>query len=99
MLSRLLDPRDGKPRDPAFWLVLAAVAAAQLMALFLLCSHQVRKAEARRAEAYAQSLAQHDCLKYLSGSTIGSCANTFAAGGTGPQPGADARPALVSAWR
>jgi hypothetical protein len=80
MLSRLLDPRDGKPRDPAFWLVLMAVAAAQLLAFFLLCSHQVRKAEARRAEVLVQSMAQHDCLQYLSGSTIASCSSTFPMG-------------------
>ena len=49
MLSRLLDPRDGKPRNPVFWLVVAAIAASQLLAFYVLCTNQVRKAEHRRA--------------------------------------------------
>ncbi|WBY03477.1 hypothetical protein PE066_08070 [Ramlibacter tataouinensis] len=48
MLFRLIDPRDGRPRDPVFWLVAAALAGAQLLALFALCSSQVRQADERR---------------------------------------------------
>ena len=51
MLSRLLDPTDGKPRDPVFWLVVAAIVATQVLALFALCEQQVRKAEERSAQA------------------------------------------------
>lgn len=50
MLTRLLlDPRDGRPRDPVFWLAAAAIASAQLLALYVLCSQQVRAGEAHRA--------------------------------------------------
>ncbi len=50
MLTRLqLDPDDGRPRDPVFWLAAAAIASAQLLGLYALCSQQVRTAEAHRA--------------------------------------------------
>lgn len=55
--------------------VLAALAIAQLFAFWLLCSHQVRKAEARNAEWQVQQMALSDCLEYIPGSTIGSCSN------------------------
>jgi hypothetical protein len=55
------------------WVLLAALAAAQLFALWLLCSHQVRKAEARRNESVVQQMALSDCLRYIPGSTIASC--------------------------
>lgn len=80
MLSRLLDPRDGMPRRPVFWLVLAAIMATQLMAFYLLCTHQVRKAENRRAEVEVQRMAHSDCLEYLAQSTIGSCSLPFIPG-------------------
>lgn len=55
------------------WLLLAAVAAGQLIAFWLLCSNQVRRAEARRDEAMVQQMALSDCLQYIPGSTIASC--------------------------
>jgi len=64
MLSRLLDPHDGRPRDPVFWLVAAAIAGAQLMALFALCNRQVEKSEARRSTVVLapQAVAAPRCL-------------------------------------
>jgi len=80
MLYRLLDPRDGMPRHPVFWLVLAAIVATQLMAFYLVCTQQVRKAENRRAEVEVQRMAHADCLQYLAQSTIGSCSVPFIPG-------------------
>ena len=80
MPSRLLDSRPGMSRQPLFWLVLAAIVATQLMAFYLLCTHQVRKAENRRAEAEVQRMANADCLQYLAQSTIGSCSAPFIPG-------------------
>lgn len=57
MLSRLLDPRDGSPRNPVFWLVVSAIAATQLLAFYVLCNEQVRKAEDRRVAVHAQEVA------------------------------------------
>jgi len=85
MLSRLLASRQ---RDPGFWLVLSALVVTQLVAFYLLCSHQVRKAENRRAAVEVQRMAQADCLQYLAQSTIGSCAVPFVPGASRPE-GAD----------
>lgn len=60
-------------RSRMFWVLLGALAAGQLFAFWLLCSHQVRKAEARHNEAVVQQMALSDCLQYIPGSTIASC--------------------------
>ena len=77
MLSRLLESRR---REPLFWLVLSGVLATQLLAFYLLCTHQVRKAENRRAAVEVQRMAHSDCLQYLAQSTIGSCSAPFIPG-------------------
>lgn len=71
------------------WVLLAAIAAAQLFAFWLLCSHQVRKAEARRNETVVQQMALSDCLQYIPGSTIASC-NARGDTRTAPTRSADA---------
>ena len=60
-------------RNRMLWVLLALVAAGQLFAFWLVCSHQVRLAEARRNEAVVQQMALSDCLQYIPGSTIASC--------------------------
>lgn len=96
MLSRLLDPRDGKPRDPVFWLVAAAAASTLLLAFWLVCTHQVRKAEVRRAQAEVQRMAGSDCPQALSGSTMVGCSATFAtAAPMPPQEPVGATPASL----
>jgi hypothetical protein len=62
-----------QPRIRLAWVLLGAVAASQLVAFWLLCSHQVRKAQARQEEAVVQQMALSDCLQYIPGSTIASC--------------------------
>jgi hypothetical protein len=64
-----------------FWMIVLGVVAVQLLAFWLLCSHQVRKAEARQNEVVVQQMALSDCLQYIPGSTIASCT-----GRTNPQP-------------
>src|SRR5262245_44245702 len=83
-------------RARALWMLLGALAAGQLFAFWLLCSHQVRKAEARQNEAVVQQMALSDCLQYIPGSTIASCS----ARGSNAQavmPAAATRPALNAA--
>jgi hypothetical protein len=72
------------------WLLmlLAGVAMSQLFAFGLLCSHQVRKAEARQNETVIQQMALADCLQYIPGSTIASCATRMAPAAQ-PEQGAD----------
>lgn len=60
-------------RSRWMWMLLAGVALAQLCAFWLLCSHQVRRAEARQNETVIHQMALSDCLQYIPGSTIASC--------------------------
>lgn len=62
-------------RSPMWWFALGALVVAQLLAFWLLCSHQVRKAEARSTEVQVRQMALSDCLQYIPGSTIASCGN------------------------
>jgi hypothetical protein len=52
ILSRMFDT-DGTPRDRALWLVFAGIVASQLLAFFVVCEHQVQRAEARHAQVQA----------------------------------------------
>jgi hypothetical protein len=78
LLANLLDPGTQSPRSRLFWTVLGALAMGQLLAFWLLCSHQVRKAEVRRTAMMVHQMALADCLQYIPGSTIASCANHIA---------------------
>ena len=73
LMSGLLDPATQMPRNRLFWVVLGGLALAQIVALWLLCSHQVRLAEARQTEIHVQQLALADCLQYIPGATIATC--------------------------
>ena len=68
-----IDAGSQQARGRMLWFLLGVVAVAQLFAFWLLCSHQVRRAEARQNEAVVQSMALSDCLQYIPGSTIASC--------------------------
>ena len=63
-----------------WWVLLGGVAAAQLCAFWLVCSQQVRRAEALHNEAVVQQMALADCLQYIPGSTIASCTSRQGAG-------------------
>jgi hypothetical protein len=69
----LSDPGTQQPRNRLLWLGFGAVAVAQLVALGMLCSHQVRQAQARDTYHVVQQMAVSDCLQYVLGSTIASC--------------------------
>lgn len=73
ILSAVIDPETEQPRSRMFWVLLGALALGQLLAFWLLCSHQVRKAEARNTEQTVHQMALADCLQYIPGSTIASC--------------------------
>jgi hypothetical protein len=73
LLANVVDPAAPQARSRMFWLLLGALAAGQLFAFWLVCSHQMRKAEARQNEMTVQQMALADCLQYIPGSTIASC--------------------------
>ncbi|MEO5669391.1 MAG: hypothetical protein ABIR26_01760 [Ramlibacter sp.] len=57
-------------RDHLLWAVLSLLVVAQIVAFWMLCSHQVRTAEARDATLRVQRVAVADCLR---GRSAGSC--------------------------
>ncbi len=77
---------DLQARSHWLWVMLGGIALGQLFALWLLCSHQVRKAEARQEAAVIQQMALSDCLQYIPGSTIASCSSRMDARAPSQQP-------------
>jgi hypothetical protein len=82
----MIDPQTPQSRSGVFWVVLGALAVAQLFAFWLLCSHQVRKAEARDTESVVRQMALSDCLQYIPGSTIASCGTKIESALASTQP-------------
>lgn len=78
MLSGLSDPTVRLPHSRRFWVVFGGLILAQLVALWVLCSQQVRIAEARQNERTVQQLALADCLQYIPGATIATCNSRIA---------------------
>jgi hypothetical protein len=85
-LANVDDPATQQQRSRMLWVLLGAVVVGQLFAFWLLCSHQVRRAEARHNEAVVHQMALSDCLQYIPGSTIASCSRTDAAAQAAAQP-------------
>src|SRR5512133_1525245 len=95
-------------RDKLLWPVLVTIVAAQLLAFWMLCSHQVRKAEVRDATVQVQRVAVADCLRYIPRATLNSCASrvdphgrvpddAVAAADSVPAPGGTPRAVMGSA--
>ncbi len=57
------------------WAVIGALMLGQVVALWMLCSHQVRQAQARDAGVQMERLARADCLRQASKATPDSCAS------------------------
>ena len=74
MLSRLLARSADMQSRRIFWAVVTALALVQLVAFWLLCSHQVRRAEVRDATLQVQRIAISDCLQYIPHATLHGCA-------------------------
>jgi hypothetical protein len=72
-LERFLDPETRMPRHKAFWGVVGALVAGQLVALGMLCSQQVRQAEIRHAVVREHKVAVADCLRHVPGASLVSC--------------------------
>lgn len=72
MLTRLLDA-DGSPRERVFWLLLWAVIAVQVLALYAVCGAQVREAQDRHA-TQAQKVRTEGCDTPVAPSLAQTCA-------------------------
>ena len=64
---------------PLFWTLGACLIAAEGLAFWLLCDHQVDKAQVRQTQVQAEQMAFGDCLEYVDGSTIASCSRRIIA--------------------
>lgn len=73
MPSRPSRKPDVLPRHQAFWLGATVLVLGQLVAFWMLCSQQVRKAEARNAAMRVERLALVDCLRSVPHATLTSC--------------------------
>ncbi len=58
---------------PLLWTLGLSLVALEGLAFWLLCDHQVDRAQARLTQAQAVQVAFGDCLAYVDGSTIASC--------------------------
>lgn len=65
-------------REKMFWALIATLAVVQLIAFWMLCSHQVRQAQARDATVQVERMAVADCLRYIPKSTPNHCAARLA---------------------
>ncbi|MBI5275441.1 MAG: hypothetical protein HY854_03195 [Burkholderiales bacterium] len=73
LLNGLLDPHTHQPRNRLFWVIVGGVIVAQLIALWMLCNHQVSQAEVRQAQLRSQQVAMAECLRDVPGSNRASC--------------------------
>lgn len=62
------------PRDQAFWLGAIVLVLGQLVAFWMLCSQQVRKAEVRNAAMQVERVALAQCLRSVPHASLTSCA-------------------------
>lgn len=81
MLSYNVVPMPAPPpwSRPLLWTAGLSLIAAEGLAFWLLCDHQMDKAQARRAGSQAEQLAFGDCLEFVDGSTIASCSRRIIA--------------------
>ena len=66
------------PRDQAFWLGATVLVLGQLVAFWMLCSQQVRKAEVRNAAMQVERVALAECLRSVPQASLTSCAQRIA---------------------
>jgi hypothetical protein len=65
----------GPQRDRLFRVLLLALAMGLFVAFWMVCSHQVRKAQMRDVSMQVQRVAIGDCLQYVPRATLNSCAS------------------------
>ena len=78
MLPRLLDKTADTPRDRILWGVILTLLVAQVIAFWMLCNHQVKKAQARDATLQVERTALADCMQYIPKATASGCASRVA---------------------
>ena len=70
MQTRILAKRAETSPGKVFWLIIVALMLAQMVAFWMLCTQQVRKAQARDATWQVERMAMADCLRYIPKATL-----------------------------
>jgi hypothetical protein len=100
MLPHLLAKRSAETSPgKLFWSLIVALLLGQIVAFWMVCTHQVRKAEVRDATLQVERMAMADCLRYIPKATLNSCASRVAPQSreAGPAMAASSAPTVTSA--
>ncbi len=61
------------PRDKLLWTLIGVLLVGQIVAFWMLCLQQVRKAEVRHATIQIERMAVADCMRYIPKATTSAC--------------------------
>ena len=86
MQTRIPAKRATTSPGKLFWLVVTAVMLAQIVAFWMLCTQQVRQAQARDAAWQVERMAMTDCMRYIPHATLHSCASRIATAANPAKP-------------
>ena len=78
MLSHRVAKSAENSHGKLFWTLIVTLMVGQFIAFWMLCAHQVRKAEVRDATLLVERMAMADCLRYIPKATLNSCASRVA---------------------
>jgi hypothetical protein len=79
MLPPLAQRIADAPRDKLLWGLIGFLVVGQIVAFWMLCQYQVRKAEVRHATLQVERVALADCMQYIPKATHSSCRTRMAA--------------------
>ena len=83
-------------RDRLFRAALLALATGLFVTFWMVCSHQVRKAQMRDVSMQVQRVAIGDCLQYVPRATLNSCASRVDPYSSNAVRSADDKPASAA---
>jgi hypothetical protein len=86
MQPHILAKRAEKSPGKLFWSVVVILMLGQIVAFWMLCTQQVRKAQARDATWQVERMAMADCLRYIPKATLNSCASRIATAASPAKP-------------
>jgi hypothetical protein len=86
MQTRIPAKRAETSPGKVFWLIVVTLMLAQIVAFWMLCTQQVRKAQARDASWQVERMAMADCLRSIPKASLTSCASRIASDGSPAKP-------------
>ena len=86
MQPQALAKRADRSPGKLFWLIVVAVMLGQIVAFWMLCTQQVRQAQARDAAWQVERTAMADCMRYIPKATLHNCASRIATSASPAKP-------------